>query len=339
MGRIEVPRTPDFDLYLHKEEIPSEWILSLIIRYKNVFVHHTDASGESHKKEAKGFYLLKTENPSIIIKRKDGKWSCSIKAYVDKVWHVGGTASIKLQAKITPIDIQEISERIGGVDLIVAWSISGWGFLDEEDAKIFGSSLVRIDASDNDGHLFSKKQFIKAILEPMDRFRREFIEITSPSAISISRTPQELKILVSLLNDRSIFLQDALKKFDQATNSREYAAAIGDVRRALGAMEKQLRSIKGQIAEKLFLEMDIVTGEGAEQQSRAIVDQLLGIIGGLEGIASGLGIHLETKERKLPKPYIPNPDNHDAKYIILMSMLTLSYLSERLRTFIIRRNF
>jgi len=269
---VQIPSYYDFYLYVQKEEFPSEWTLSLIARYKNVVIHHTDVSGKSIEHDARGFYLLKTETALINFERQDSKWSGSIKAYIDKVWHVGGTSSIKLQAKITPIDLQEINKKTGGQDLKVSWTVSGYGFLEEEDAKTFGYSLIRIEASSDTNKAFSKGQFIKQILEPIDRFKREFVEITIPSVESISHVPQELQTLATLFKDRSIFLEDALKKLYQATNSREYAGAIGDIRRGLGAMEKQLRSIKNSIAERLFLEMGIFTGEGAESQSKAIVD-------------------------------------------------------------------
>lgn len=170
---------------------------------------------------------------------------------------------------------------------------------------------------------------MKQILEPIDRFKREFVEITTPLPELIGKVPNELEKLATLLNDRSVYIQEALKKLASATTSREYAEAIGDVRRSLDGVEKQLRQIKDAMAEKLFMDMGILTGEGAADQSKAVISQLLDMVGRLEGLASGLGIRLETKEAT-PKPYIPNPDYYDARYMVLASMLTLGYLADRL---------
>jgi len=334
---VKIPSFSYVDLNVEKREFPSEWLLQLTGHYDKVVIEYTDASGKSFQEDARGFYFLKTDSASIEFERQDSKGKVSVKADIDKVWHVGGSSSIRLQAKLTALDVQEINHKLAGQDLLVQWTATGYGFLEESDAKRFGLSMVRIDCSNYKRQTFSREQFVKRILEPVDRFSREFIEITTPPAEAIGNVPPELEIFANLLKNRSGYLQEALKKVVSATTSREYAEVIGDVRRALSAMEKQLRQTKDAMAEKLFINMGILTGEGAIGQSKAIINQLLDILGRLEGLASGLGIHLETKE-VMPKPYISNPDYHDARYIVLASMLTLNYLTERLREFLTRRN-
>lgn len=334
---VKIPFFSYFDINVQKREFPSEWILQLTGHYDKVLIEYTDAAGKTFQEKARGFYFLKTESASIEFERQDSKGKVSMKADIDRVWHVGGSSSIRLQAKLTPLDVQDINHKLAGQDLWVQWKATGFGFLEESDAKKFGQSLVRIDCSNYKRQTFSREQFVKLILEPMNRFRREFVEITIPPVEAIGKVPAELERLVALLRDRSGYIQEAMKKISSASTSKEYAEAIGDVRRALSAMEKQLRQIKDAMAEKLFMDTGILMGEGSADQSKAIISQLLDILGRLEGLASGLGIHLETKEA-MPKPYIPNPDYHDARYVALASMLTLSYLAERLREFLTRRN-
>jgi len=333
---VKIPSFSYFDLDVQKREFPGEWLVRLTGHYDKVVIAYTDASGKTFQEDARGFYFFKTESASIEFERQDSKGKVSVIADIDVVWHVGGSSSIRLQAKLTPLDIQEIDHELAGQDLLVHWAAIGFGFLEESDARRFTQSIVKIDCSNYKRQTFSREQFVKRILEPMDRFRREFVEITAPLPESISKVPKELEVFATLLKDRSGFLQEALKKVASSTTSREYAEAIGDVRRALGAMEKQLKQIKDAMAEKLFIDMGILTGEGAMDQSKAVISQLLNILGSLEGLASGLGIHLETKEA-MPKSYVSNPDYCDARYIVLASMLTLSYLTERLE-FLTRRN-
>lgn len=180
----------------------------------------------------------------------------------------------------------------------------------------------------------SRDKFVD-ILEKVDRYKREFIEIKIPSVESINNLPDEFQKITSLLRDRSMQLHNALKKFSQASSSQQYRDSIGDVRKALGAIEKQLRTIQDDLAEKLFLNMNTFTGPGSVKQSKATVDQFLSILNRLEGLASGLGIHLETKE-KIPEHYISHPDYNDAHYLLLTSILSLSYLIEKLRNFAIK---
>jgi len=183
---MEIPSFYGFDLHIQKKEFPSEWILSLIARYNNVIIHYIDDSGRSNEQDAQGFFLVKTNTASINFERQDSNWRGEIKAYIDKIWHVGGKSSIKLQAKINPIDIHEINKKIGGQDLKVSWTISGYGLLEENDAKGFDFPFVRIEASSSKSNVFSREQFTKQVLEPIDSFKREFVEITTPSLESIS---------------------------------------------------------------------------------------------------------------------------------------------------------
>ena len=334
---VSIPSFSYFDIHVQKAEFPTEWLLNLIVHYDKVIINYTDASGKTSQENAGGFFLFKTEQASIQFERQDSNWRTSIRANVDGVWHVGGSSTIKLQANINPIDVQEIDHKLAGQDLLISWTASGYGFLEESDTKRFGSSIVRIICSNDKRQTFSRAQFVKQILEPTDRFKREFIEIPTPAEEHLGKVPRELEPFAGLLKDRSCYLQESLKKIASATTSRQHAEAIADVRKALSTMEKQLMKIREAMADKLFIDTGILTGEGAIDESRAIISQLLNILGRLEGLASGLGIHLETKE-EMPKPYISNPDYYDARYITLASMLTLGYLSERLRQFLTRRN-
>jgi hypothetical protein len=336
---IEIPTYQSFDLFLQHEEISNEWTLNLIARYNYVNLTYTDVSGKLTKQNAEGFYLLKTETAAITLERLDSNWRVELKADVNKIWHVGQNSSIKLQTKITPFALSEINKKIGSQDLKISWQISGYGFLADNDAKKINALFARIDASSQSSKVFSKGQFYEQIFNKVDGYKREFLEINIPSIDSINKAPSELQPLAKLLTERSIYLQDALKKYHSATNSREYADAIGDVRTALDAMEKQLRNIKDDMSKLLIQDMGIITGDGSEKQSKAIISQILDIINRLEGLSSGLGIHTVTSEKTKPESYIPNPDNLDTKYIILMSILTLDYLSGRLSHLITKRNF
>jgi len=108
-------------LSVQKREFPSEWLLSLTGHYDKVIVKYTDASGKEFQEDAGGFYFLKTESAFIELERQDSRGKVSIKADVDGVWHIGGSSSIRLQAKLSPIDVQEMNNKLAGQDLFVHW--------------------------------------------------------------------------------------------------------------------------------------------------------------------------------------------------------------------------
>jgi len=325
---IEIPSYNSYDLFIEEGSSPNEWILSLIGRYDKAYIR-------PHREiVAKGFYLIRTEGTSIIFEDDKSNLIYSLNAYVDKVWHPDVSPSIKLKTIVTPIISQKIDENSKGRNLVIRWNMSGYGFLNEQQ-RYYKNSLIRIEATNTKPMILPRDKYVD-ILEKVDRYKREFIEIKIPSVESINSLPDEFQKITSLLRDRSMQLQNALKKFSQASSSQQYRDSIGDVRKALGAIEKQLRRIQDDLAEKLFLNMNTFTGPGSVKQSKATVDQFLSILNRLEGLASGLGIHFETKE-KIPEHYISHPDHNDAYYLLLTSMLSLNYLIEKLRYFAIRR--
>ena len=333
MRSIQIPSFKSFDLSIKPSQVLNEWILSLIARSdKLIFSPESPRSSEII---VHGFYLMKTERAYITFENEDSSWRREIDATINKVWHSGNSPSIKLQSKISPITLQEIHKNTGGKDIKISWYVIGYGFLSDKDPH-YSDKLCVIDASSSTSQIYSKRKFLSDILEKVDRFKREFIEIKIPTKESISSTSAELKPIAKLLMERYVLLEDSLKKLYEATFSREYAGSITDVRSALGNMDNQISQLKDIVAEKLFFEVGTFVGDGAIDQSKATASQIQGIISRLYSIASGMGIHWETKEEK-PQSYIPHPDQHDARYILLTSILTLDYLSQKLQNYNIRQ--
>lgn len=325
------------DLGIERIEFPREYRLTLKARYERAIMGYTDVSGETNEVPVSGFYILSPERGIIELGRKgQGTAEIRVNAVAVGVWH-SCPSTITLSAKLDPSEFWEIDNRLGGMDVGVYWSARGYGF--PEENQIRRLELVEpipIDCSAPGRLPISRHDFVKNVLEPVDRFKREFFELVLPSSELLDKTPSDLKILADLLRDRISQLENALKKLSGAKTSSDYFNVIGSIRVALSALRDKLESIKDAMASKLYVDFGTLSGEGAGDEARAIVSQLLTILGRLEAMASGLGIHRETTERP-PKLYVPNPDRYDARYIILMSILTLSYLTERLRAYIEKR--
>lgn len=334
MRTIQISSFKSFNLSIKTSQVPNEWILSFLARSDKMMFSPTSPRDRSETK-VNGFYLIKTEKAYITFENENSSWRREIDATINKVWHSGESPSIKLESKISPITLQEIHKNTGGKDIKISWHVIGYGFLDDKDPH-YSDRLCVIDASSSTGITYSNQKFLSDILEKVDRFRREFIEIKIPTKESISSTSEEFKPLAKLLMERYVLLEDSLKKMYDATSSREYAGSINDVRTALGSMEHKISQLKNIIAEKLFLDVGTFTGDGAIDQSIATTSCIQSIIGRLYSLASGMGIHWETNEEN-PKSYVPHPDQHDARYILLTSILTLDYLSQKLQNYNIRQ--
>lgn len=330
---IQISSLIKFDLSIKPSQFPNEWILSLyVLSDKMIFSSEPPRSPEI---KVNGFYLVKTERAYITFENEDSSWKHEIDVTINTVWISGNRPSVKLQSQISSITLQEIHKNTGGKDIKISWYVLGYGFLDDKDPH-YSERLYVIDASSSTSQIYSKRKFLTDILEKVDRFKREFIEIKIPTKESISNTSVELKPLAKLLMERYILLENSLKKMHEATSSREYAGSIADVRSALGNMENQISLLKDIVAEKLFFNVGTFGGDGAIDQSKATVSQIQGILSRLYSLASGMGIHWETKEEN-PQSYIPHPDYHDARYILLTSILTLDYLSQKLQNYNIRK--
>jgi len=332
MHSIRIPSFKSIDLSIEPSQVRNEWILSLYARSDRMIF--SPESPRSSETKVHGFYLIKTEKAYITFENEDSSWSYKIDATINKVWHSANSPSIKLQSKISSITLQEIHKNTGGKDIKISWYVVGYGFLSDKD-PYYSEKLCVMEASSSTSKIYSNRKFLSDILEKVDRFKREFIEIKIPTKESISSTSEELKPLAKLIMDRYVLLEESLKKLYEATSSREYAGSIMDVRTALGNMDNEISQLKDIVAEKLYFDVGTFTGEGAIDQSKATTSYIQGIIGRLFSLASGMGVHWETKEKK-PQLYIPHPDRHDARYILLSSILTLDYLSEKLQNYNIR---
>jgi len=139
---------------------------------------------------------------------------------------------------------------------------------------------------------------------------------------------------VKLVGERyQEFLLPAIEKLSRATTPSDYRDVITDVRRFLsktGELYNALYDTKYEQAIKsLYLYTSTFQGEGASNETSKEADEILGIMAKLEGMASGLGVHAETKDKTNPQPYVSYPQKEDAKYLLLVSLLTADYIMRK----------
>jgi hypothetical protein len=138
-----------------------------------------------------------------------------------------------------------------------------------------------------------------------------------------------LKSIAEFIKGRLEELKNVQRDLSSAKNSRDYAKVIVGTRTAID-VKGILEQSEDILAEKLYCETGIFSGEGAQDESKKQIKELLAIFSKLFSLASGFGVHPTTKDKK-KKSLIANPYRSDAIYLLLMAILTLGYITERLR--------
>lgn len=324
---------------INKIEIPEDLVLQVDILYKQGYIEK-----DGDKAKLDGFRLIAVDgnNGYIKFEEKDGSRRVEIKnVFIDRVWHPGTNLWTKLKVKITPKDIWKIDDLLGTGDLLLSWSLEGYVYLTEpnmEELNIFYPVPIFIRTAKP--YEISRKTFVKDVLEPAGRFKREFIEISWVEPIKISellaKAPdQKLKEFITIIMERyQQFLIPAIEKFSEASEPSDYRDVITDVRRFFSAAKEIYSKEYKEVIKKLYLDTRTFEGDGADDEASKESDAILRIMLQIKSMASGLGVHPETSEKTAPKTFIHYPQKEDAKYLLFTSMLIVDYMMRKIERMI-----
>jgi len=319
--------------------IPEKYELVLKIRFNEGLLRYQNGSMR-YNVIINGFYLLNTESAKFTLQSKGGSHK-----YVELMGKIKDVrchlpSGVKIIAELSPKDFWEIDNLLGGHDIEISWAVDGYGFVDEDfierwdrDAleanELFSqlNQLVPISFR-SERYSYSHEDFVKNVLEPVDRFQREYIEIPFPTTELLDRAPSDLKPIAGFIKKQLEELKNVQRDLSGAKTSRDYAKVIVGTRTAVD-VKSILEQSEDILAEKLYCETGIFSGEGAQDESKKQIKDILAIFAKLFSLTSGFGVHPTTKDKK--KTLTANPDRYDANYLLLMAMLTLGYLAEKLR--------
>lgn len=320
--------------------IPEKYELVLNIRYtKGLLKYKKDATLLTIA--INGFYLLNTEHVKVKLQSKvDSNKYVEINGKMKDIrCHL--SSPVKIITELSPREFWEIDNLLGGHDIEISWDVSGYGFLYEDflkdwdrdelkEQELFSqlSQLVSISCSSKKGYPLSREEFVTKVLEPVNRFQREYIEIPIPTTELLDKASSDLKPIAEFIKGRLEELKNVQRDLSSAKTPRDYVNVIVGIRRAI-EVKGVLEQSKDILAEKLYCDMGILSGDGAQERAEEQIKNLLGIYAQLFDLASGLGVHSTTRDKK--KPLIAKPDRYDANYLLLMAILTLGYTIERLR--------
>ncbi|HUV02557.1 MAG TPA: hypothetical protein VMW67_03810 [Desulfobacteria bacterium] len=326
--------------HIQHPNIPEKYELILNIRYGEGLLKYQKGN-LTHNVIINGFYLLNTERAKFTLQSKGGS-----NKYVEIMGEIKDIrcnlpSGVKIIAELSPKEFWEIDNLLGGHDIEISWTIDGYGFVFEEfivnwDRDELGENelisqldqLVPISFKSVKRYSISHEVFVKNVLEPVDRFQREYIEIPFPTTELLDRAPSDLKPIAEFIKGRLEELKNVQRDLSSAKTSRDYANVIVGTRKAI-EVKGVLEQSENILAEKLYCDGGILSGAGAQERAKEQIKDLLKIYTLLFDLASGLGVHSTTRDKT--KPLIANPERSDANYLLLMAMLTLGYLAEKLR--------
>lgn len=324
-------------MYIKTTDMPRTMYLALKVKYSRGYI---EVDGE--KIELDGFYLIAQNSDGKIIFEEEGtnKRVEISNLYIDRVWHAGFDFWITLKVNLTPRDVWKLSEALGTGDILISWHFDGYAFLKEEKMKELNAySLVPITISSGGRrYKISRRDFIKNVLEPGERFKREIVEIVwmEPSKVSellTKITDPKLKEFTKLLLKRyEEFLQPSLRKISYSNTPSEYRDIIANVRRFFSETKKIYGKYKDVIKD-LYINTSTIEGAGASKEASKDADALLTIMDRVETISSGLGIHPETSEQQ-PEPYISYPGKEDTRYLLLQALIIFDYIMRKIEKLI-----
>lgn len=326
--------------HIQYPNIPEKYELVLKILYSEGRLKYKKGS-LTHTIIINGFYLINTEYAKVTLQSKgDSNKYVEIMGKMKDI-RCSLSSPVKIIAELSPKEFWEIDNLLGGHDIEISWDVSGYGFLYEdfierwdrdelEEKELYDQllQLVPISCRSKKRYPLSRDEFVKKVLEPADRFQREYIEIPCPTTELLDKASSDLKPIAEFIKGRLEELKNVQRDITSAKTSRDYANVIVGTRRAI-EVKGVLEQSKDILAEKLYCDRGILSGDGAQERAEEQIKSLLGIYAQLFDLASCLGVHSTTRDKK--KPLIAKPDRYDANYLLLMAMLTLGYITERLR--------
>ena len=326
--------------HIQYPNIPEKYELVLKILYSEGRLKYKKGS-LTHTIIINGFYLINTEYAKVTLQSKgDSNKYVEIMGKMKDI-RCSLSSPVKIIAELSPKEFWEIDNLLGGHDIEISWDVSGYGFLYEdfierwdrdelEEKELYDQllQLVPISCRSKKRHSLSREDFVKDVLEPVDRFQREYIEIPCPTTELLDKAPSDFRHIAEFIKGRLEELKNVQRDLSSAKTPRDYVNVIVGTRKAI-EVKGVLKQSEDILAEKLYCDKGILSGEGAQDESKKQIQCLLDISAKLFSLASGLGVHSTTQGNK--KPLIANPDRYDANYLLLMAMLTLGYITERLR--------
>jgi hypothetical protein len=227
--------------------------------------------------------------------------------------------------------IHEIDEKLRPDDLEVNWGIGSYCFLEKDYTK----GLIPIFVGTDTSHKFTRREFVKDVLERADLLKREFIEVVvEPIDLSYIKEPK-LRSALQLLAEKQKILLEAKRIFTVAKTSSEFRGVIDEVRKVIEGLY-DLEEILREAYEKLgYIESPDVEAirEASKGMSDAILEKKTGLVGATFTYASRFGIHTQTQQKK---PYTPIPNKMEAEFAIQQALIELNYLIKLLHNYSIR---
>ena len=335
--------SPTFiDIYLHREEYPSELRICLKVKYDRCELRFSSYAPWYNRR----LHILHSAGLIELKKPSSDRW---IKILVDRV----APSSLDTTEKtfsicskpLTLEEIHRIADEIRDERFDIRWSMTGYGYIPFDDLyytlrdlarsinkqikqiTLIPSPIVVIKA-DGIPSKVDYIRFVRNVLAPAELIDRVFIEVLMTPADKevLNRIKDsEIREALEILFEKQRVLREALEEYRKAVTASDYKDVISKVRGAIENLTHgaSIGSKVFQALKKAFAGLDIIgeirPGSGVRyREINAVILELDRLSSALFRITSKLGVH---QPDYIPKPYI-----HDAEFLLHQALTFINYL-------------
>lgn len=213
-----------------------------------------------------------------------------------------------------------LSENLLTGDLRINWDIRGLCIIDYENnpnpvlGRINISNILRADS------IVPQNDFNENVWRNISGEDRYLVSIPKVNSSIFQKAPVEVDEWKDMMIDRAKKIDDAMKKFEVAENSNDYATIGRDLKAILDKLDEVTKNDDGILEGVLF--NHLFSGSGVNEASKGMMKGLLDIMKGLEKISNQIG-HTATLEGT-PFNYIGDRDT--AMAFLFITVLLFNYI-------------
>ena len=128
------------------------------------------------------------------------------------------------------------------------------------------------------------------------------------------------------MKKRADVIVEALKKFEKAGNSNDFATIARDLKSVYDKLDEVTKNSSDKLDGLLFNKL--FSGPGVNEASKGFMDGIIKIMDGIEKVSNQIG-HTATLD-KPPKPFTFVGDRDTVSTFLFMSELLFSFMAKKL---------
>lgn len=238
--------------------------------------------------------------------------------------HIGGTH--RFVAEISKSQLQYISHNLLARDLVINWNMEYLGFIGYKNNPNPALGKIVVSNTDWSDTKVSSYDFNNKVWSKISGEERYLISIPNVSSSLFLKVPSEVDDWGDMMKKRADVIVEALKKFEKAENSNDFATIARDLKSVYDKLDEVTKNnsdkLDGLLFNKLF------SGPGVNEASKGFMEGIVKIMDGIEKVSNQIG-HTATFD-KPPKPFTFVGDRETVLTFLFVSALLFSFMEKML---------